>query len=83
MDDVILYISDPLTSLSPKSEAVMLVGRWPPQLDKEVSFNWSAQGFRYLGIMITPLTSQLTNYGSLIAQIRLDLVRWEIHVDKK
>ena len=63
-----------------KSEAMMLVGKWPSQLDKEVSFNWSAQGFRYLGIMITPETSQLykANYGRLITQIKSDLARWEI-----
>lgn len=63
-----------------KSEAMMLVGRWPPQFDKEVSFNWSAQGFRHLGIVTTPETSQLykTNYVGLIAQIRSDLAQWEI-----
>lgn len=63
-----------------KSEAMMLVGKWLVQLDKEVSFNWSARGFRYLGIIITPETSQLykANYDRLLAQIKSDLVRWEI-----
>uniref|UniRef100_A0A3P8TVH1 Reverse transcriptase domain-containing protein n=1 Tax=Amphiprion percula TaxID=161767 RepID=A0A3P8TVH1_AMPPE len=98
-DDVILYISDPQTSIAPlletlqqfgkvsgykvnetKSEALMLVGNWPPELNREAHFKWPTQGFRYLGIMITPDTSQLymANYGRLILQIRADLGRWKI-----
>lgn len=63
-----------------KSEAMMLVGEFPPQLAGKVAFNWSSQGFRYLGIKITPDTSNLykANYGRLIDQIKSDLARWEI-----
>ena len=63
-----------------KSEVLMLVGKWPNELDKEVTFNWSNRGFRYLGIMITTQTKQLfnENYGRLITQIKSDLTQWEI-----
>lgn len=63
-----------------KSEAMMMVGEWPSELEKIVSFRWSAEGFRYLGVKITPDTSQLynANYGKLITQIRADLERWTI-----
>lgn len=63
-----------------KSEAMMLVGKWPTELNKEVTFNWSNMGFRYLGIVITTQISQLfnENYGRLITQIKSDLTRWEI-----
>lgn len=59
---------------------MMLVGKWPTELDKEVTFNWSNRGFRYLDIMITTQISQLfnQNYGRLITQIKSDLTRWEI-----
>lgn len=30
-----------------KSEATMISGHWPTQLDKEVSFRWSSQGFSH------------------------------------
>lgn len=42
-----------------KSEAMMISGRWPSQLDETTSFRWSKQGFRYLGIIITPETTEL------------------------
>lgn len=59
---------------------MMLVGKWPSELERIVSFKWSALGFRYLGVMITPDISQLynANYGKLITQIRADLERWKI-----
>ena len=60
-DDVVLYISDPLSSIptlpnclrdfgsasgykvnESKSEAMMPVGKWPSELEKIVSFKWSA-----------------------------------------
>lgn len=90
-DDVILYISDPLTSIpallkclkdfsdvsgyrvnESKSETMMIKGIWPSELSEKVNFNWSPNGFRYLGIIITPDTSQLykANYGKLINQIK-------------
>ena len=58
----------------------MLVGNWPTELDKEVTFNWSNRGVRYLGIVITTQISQLfnENYGRLIIQIKSDLTQWEI-----
>ena len=63
-----------------KSEAMMTSGTWPIQLNEMVSFHWSKQGFRYLGIIITPETTRLfeANYNKLINQIRSDLVRWEV-----
>lgn len=63
-----------------KSEAMMISGVWPNQLDEMVSFHWSKQGFRYLGIVITPKPTKLfeANYGKLIKQIRGDLIRWDI-----
>lgn len=42
-----------------KSEAMMISGRWPSQLDETTSFRRSKQGFRYLGIIITPETTEL------------------------
>lgn len=58
----------------------MISGIWPKQLNEMVSFHWSKQGFRYLGIIITPETTRLfeANYNKLINQIRRDLVRWEV-----
>lgn len=49
----------------------MLAGEW----DKEILLIWSAQGFTYVDIMITPETSQLdkANDGRLFAQIRSEL----------
>lgn len=63
-----------------KSEPLILVGKWPTKLDEEVTFNWTERGFKYLGVMITPQTSQLFNgnYGRLFAQIKSDLTKWEI-----
>lgn len=28
-----------------KSEAMMLVGKWPSELEEKVTFNWSSEGF--------------------------------------
>lgn len=42
-----------------KSEAMMVSGTWPSQLDDIVSFRRSKQGFRYLGIILTPQVTQL------------------------
>lgn len=63
-----------------KSEAMMIKGRWPSELSEIVKFNWSPNGFRYLGINITTNTSQLyeANYGKILDQIKKDLNRWEI-----
>lgn len=62
-----------------KSEAMMISGNLPSQLNKDVSFHWSRQGFRYLGIILTPCASQLYsgNYAKLISQIKTYLLRWE------
>ncbi len=78
-DDVLLFIENPLTSLSAlleclrdyglvsgykvnanKSEAMMISGHWPTQLDNEVSFRLSSQGFRYFGVILTPMASRLS-----------------------
>lgn len=63
-----------------KSEALMIVGNWPTQLDHLVSFRHSKQGFRYLGVIITPKTNQLLalNYDRLFGEIRGDLDRWNL-----
>ncbi|KAF7655318.1 hypothetical protein LDENG_00057550, partial [Lucifuga dentata] len=63
-----------------KSEAMMIKGSWPEQLDREVKFRWSKVGFRYLGVILTNNTSQLytANYDKLITQIIKDLERWEL-----
>ena len=59
---------------------MMISGIWPTQLNNSVSFRWSKQGFRYLGIIITPNPTQLfeANYNKLIKQIKNDVARWEI-----
>lgn len=63
-----------------KSEAMMISGRWPSQLDETTSFRWSKQGFRYLGIIITPETTKRfdANYNKLFKQVKNDLTRWEV-----
>lgn len=50
-----------------KSEAMMISGSWPKQLDKQVKFKWSKEGFRYLGVILTHHSCQLykANYDSL------------------
>lgn len=51
-----------------------------PNLTSRFKFKVSNQGFRYLGIFVTPQISQLfkANYGKLMDEIKKDLVRWEI-----
>uniref|UniRef100_A0A3P9KVM4 Reverse transcriptase domain-containing protein n=1 Tax=Oryzias latipes TaxID=8090 RepID=A0A3P9KVM4_ORYLA len=63
-----------------KSHAMMIIGERPADLDKIVSFNWTTQGFRYLGVMITSQHSKMyiENYGKLILNLKSDLTRWEI-----
>lgn len=62
-----------------KSEAMMLKGQWPTNLKNKFHFHMSNQGFRYLGIIITPEVSQLfkANYGKLLNEIKKDLTRWD------
>lgn len=63
-----------------KSEAMMISGHWPHQLNSEVKFKWPKEGFRYLGVVLTIDTSKLYkfNYGKLIIQVKSDLERWQI-----
>ena len=63
-----------------KSEAMMITGSWPTQLDRLVRFRWSKGGFRYLGVILTPISFKLysANYDKLISQIKNDLERWEM-----
>ena len=63
-----------------KSEAMMITGSWPTQLDRLVRFRWAKGDFRYLGVILTPISSKLyiTNYDKLISQIKNDLERWEM-----
>lgn len=60
-----------------KSKAMMITGIWPSQLDELVSFRRSKQGFRYLGVVLTPKTTQLlsANYNKLMKEINNDLSR--------
>lgn len=63
-----------------KSKAMMITGNWPSQLDELVSFRRSKQGFRYLGVVLTPKTTQLlsANYNKLMKEINNDLSRWDV-----
>ena len=63
-----------------KSEAMMITGEWPSQLDNLVSFRRPKHGFRYLGVVLTPKTTQLfsANYDKLIKEIKKDLNRWDM-----
>lgn len=93
-DDVILYISNPLTSVpalleclrefglvsgykvnETKSQALWLIGDKPNELDRIASFNWPTQGFRYLGVVVTPHASHLynENYSKLMSKIKADV----------
>lgn len=63
-----------------KSEAMMLSGTWPTQLNTVASFRQCHHGFRYLGITLTtnPLELYKSNYNKLMANIKADLLRWEV-----
>lgn len=63
-----------------KSEAMMMSGAWPRQLDDIVSFRRSKQGFRYLGITLTPQVTRLytANYKKLFEAFRDELARWDV-----
>ncbi len=63
-----------------KSEAMMIAGDWPSQLDDLVSFRRSKQGVRYLGVVLTPKTPQLlsSNHDKLIKEVKRDLNRWDL-----
>ena len=63
-----------------KSEAMMMSGPWPSQLDDIVSFRGPKQGFRYLWITLSPQVTQLytTNYKKLFEAFRDELVRWDV-----
>lgn len=52
----------------------MPVAHWPAQLTGRFNFRWSNQGFKYLGIFITPDTSRLftANCGKLLGEIKTD-----------
>lgn len=60
-----------------KSEAMMISGTWPSELNINVSFHWSKQGFRYLRLVITPSPTQLFD-ANLINQIKNDVRKWEV-----
>ena len=59
---------------------MMITGSWPTQLDRLVRFRWSKGGFRYLWVILTPISFKLysANYDKLISQIKNDLERWEM-----
>lgn len=65
---------------STKSEALMITGVWPVELNNRTSFRWSKQGFKYLGVTITPRLSQLyqANYNKRINTIKNNLLKWEV-----
>lgn len=58
----------------------MVPGAWPSQLDDTVSFRRSKQGFRYLGIILTPQVTQLyqANYKKIIGTFRDELARGDM-----
>lgn len=58
----------------------MIPGNQPTAINNDVSFCWPEQGFSYLGIIITPHSTQLfsSNYNKLITQVKSDLACWEI-----
>ena len=58
----------------------MMSGAWPCQLDDIVSFRRSKQGFRYLGITLTPQVTQLyvVNYKKSFEAFRDELARWDV-----
>lgn len=58
----------------------MIVGSWPTQLNSIAPFHQATDGFRYLGIVITPRNKDLlkANYSKLLAQLKTDISRWEI-----
>lgn len=62
-----------------KSEAMMINGSWPNQLNDK-KFKWSKLGFRYLGVILTDNSSMLykQNYDKLLTQVKNDLQRWKI-----
>ena len=59
---------------------MMITGSWTAQLDRLEKFRWSKGGFRYLGVILTPISSKLysANYDKLISQVKNDLERWEM-----
>uniref|UniRef100_A0A3B4WXR4 Reverse transcriptase domain-containing protein n=1 Tax=Seriola lalandi dorsalis TaxID=1841481 RepID=A0A3B4WXR4_SERLL len=63
-----------------KSEAMMVSGTWPSQLDDIVSFRRSKQGFKYLGIVLTPQVTQLyqANYKKTFGIFKNELARWDV-----
>lgn len=63
-----------------QSEAMMISGDWPIELNKNVSFHWSKTGFRYLGVTITPNSKQLfdANCTKLIKEIKNDVTWWTV-----
>lgn len=62
------------------SEAMMISGVWPTQLNENISFCWSGQGLRYLGAVLTHIPTQLFNasYNKFNQQIKKDIIQWEI-----
>lgn len=62
------------------SEAMIISGEWPQQLDGLVSFRKSKHGFRYLGVILTPKPVQLypSNYNKLVKEINQDISRWDV-----
>lgn len=56
-----------------KSQALMIVENWPSQLDDLVPFRHSIQGFKYLGVTITPTTIHLvsSNHESYLGKSEL------------
>lgn len=62
-----------------KSEAMMLSGTLPTQLNTIASFRQCHYGFRYLEIiLINPMQLYKSNYNKLTTQIKADLSKWEV-----
>ncbi len=59
---------------------MMIAGDWASQVDDQISFRRSKQGFRYFGAVLTLKTSQLlsSNHNKLIKEIKKDLNIWDL-----
>lgn len=53
-----------------KAEEMMISGNGLTHINEDVSFHWSRQGVRYLGVILTPHPMQLfdANYNKLFKQ---------------
>lgn len=67
-------------TIASKSEAMMLSGVWPSQLENQFRFHLSREDFRYLDVIITPSTTKLYRayYGKFMKETNIGSLGWEI-----